>query len=169
MLTPMTSPQAPAPEDRSPLQPRRRPVSFLIHMNVFGLGLMAMWTTINTLVLPDRVEATAPDRLQGSAIGLANIATAGAGAMAGVFGQLVDLLDALIPGSTYQLTFGLAALVTIASIAPLRKLQDAATPAQPSSRRVTDQEPSGPVTALGQRGIRLAHLLRVTVARWLLQ
>ena len=54
--------------------------------------------------------------------GVANIATAGAGALAGLFGPLVDLLHAALPGGTFEITFGLAGLVALASIWPLLRI-----------------------------------------------
>jgi MFS family permease len=52
--------------------------------------------------------------------GVANIATAGAGALAGAFGPLVDVLQVFVPGATYQVLFGICALITATSVAPLR-------------------------------------------------
>ena len=52
--------------------------------------------------------------------GLANIATAGASALAGLFGPLLDLVDHLLPAGTYRRTFGLAALVCLTALLPLR-------------------------------------------------
>lgn len=53
--------------------------------------------------------------------GLANIATAGAGAMTGIFGPLVDLADRFVPGATYQILFSIGALVTASCLLVLRK------------------------------------------------
>lgn len=58
--------------------------------------------------------------------GLANIATAGAGAMTGIFGPLVDLADRFVPGATYQILFSICALVTASCLLVLR--HDAAAP-----------------------------------------
>ncbi|HET7037024.1 MAG TPA: MFS transporter, partial [Thermomicrobiaceae bacterium] len=55
--------------------------------------------------------------------GLSNIATAGSGAVAGLFGPLADFLNALLPGGTYIITFGLAALIALSSLIPLRRLK----------------------------------------------
>jgi MFS family permease len=71
---------------------------------------------VNWALLSD----TVPKAQAASAFGVANIATAGAGAVAGIFGPVVDLMDALMPAGTFQLTFGLAALITLASLSPFR-------------------------------------------------
>jgi DHA1 family tetracycline resistance protein-like MFS transporter len=73
---------------------------------------------VNWALLSDDV----PEGEGARAFGLANVATAGAGALAGLFGPLVDLTDAVLPGGTYQLTFGLAALIVVASVLPLRRI-----------------------------------------------
>jgi MFS family permease len=66
--------------------------------------------------------------------GLANFGTAGAAAVAGLFGPLIDWANGQAGGSGYTLLFGVAAILFIATILPLRKV--AATPlvheAQPS-------------------------------------
>jgi hypothetical protein len=52
--------------------------------------------------------------------GLANIATAGASALAGLLAALIDLANALLPVDAYHVTFGLAVVVAAASVLPLR-------------------------------------------------
>ncbi len=54
--------------------------------------------------------------------GLANLATAGASALAGLYGPLVDVVNALLPAGTYTVTFSLAALITLSSLLPLARL-----------------------------------------------
>lgn len=49
----------------------------------------------------------------------ANEATAGAIALAGLFGPLVDLTNAVLRASAYYIAFGLAARVTLNSQLPL--------------------------------------------------
>ena len=51
---------------------------------------------------------------------LANIATAGAGAMAGLFGPLADLIGVFLPGDAYAIAFFVAAIISFASLIPLR-------------------------------------------------
>ena len=34
-------------------------LSFGLRINIYGLGLMALWNTLNTVILPLRVEETA--------------------------------------------------------------------------------------------------------------
>jgi MFS family permease len=56
--------------------------------------------------------------------GLANLATAGASALAGLYGPLVDVVNAVLPAGTYTIAFGLAALVTLGSLLPLARLSN---------------------------------------------
>jgi MFS family permease len=63
-----------------------------------------------------------PDGQGASAYGLANVATAGASALAGLFGLLVDGANLIVPGGTYQITFGLAALIALTSLDPIRRV-----------------------------------------------
>ena len=65
--------------------------------------------------------------------GFANVATAGASALAGLFGPLVDALNALLPASTYLITFSLAALVTLTSLLPLRRIWTASPGRSPDT------------------------------------
>jgi MFS family permease len=64
-----------------------------------------------------------PNDQSATSYGIANIATAGAGAIAGIFGPFVDLLHARLPGGTWQITFGLAGLVAISALLPIRKVR----------------------------------------------
>jgi MFS family permease len=54
--------------------------------------------------------------------GLANFGTAGAAAAAGLFGPLIDWANGQAGGSGYTLLFGLAAVLFIAALLPLRKV-----------------------------------------------
>jgi MFS family permease len=54
--------------------------------------------------------------------GLANIGTAGAAAMAGLLGPLIDWVNLRSPGTGYAALFVVAGLATIASLLPLRAL-----------------------------------------------
>jgi MFS family permease len=54
--------------------------------------------------------------------GLANFGTAGAAAAAGLFGPLIDWANGQADGSGYTLLFGLAAVLFIAALLPLRKV-----------------------------------------------
>jgi MFS family permease len=58
------------------------------------------------------------------AYGVANVATAGSSALAGLFGPLVDLVNRFLPGTAYTLTFSFAALITLVAIIPLRRSDD---------------------------------------------
>jgi dipeptide/tripeptide permease len=55
-------------------------------------------------------------------LGVANIATAGAGTVAGLFGPLADAVDALVPQATYQVLFGLAGVVAVLALIPLSRV-----------------------------------------------
>jgi MFS family permease len=57
------------------------PFWFAVKLNIYGLGLMAMWNTVNTVLLPQRVDATAPPALQGSALGLISLVGIGLAAV----------------------------------------------------------------------------------------
>ena len=63
-----------------------------------------------------------PEGQSASTLGVANIATAGAGTVAGLFGPLADAVDALIPQATYQVLFGLAGVVASLSLIPLWRI-----------------------------------------------
>lgn len=52
----------------------------------------------------------------GQLFGIANLATAGASALVGLAGPLVDVANRFLPGTTYQITFGLCAVITLASL-----------------------------------------------------
>lgn len=54
--------------------------------------------------------------------GLANIATAGASATAGLLGVVVDIGNHFLPGGTYQITFGVCTLIMLVALVPLRRL-----------------------------------------------
>jgi Na+/melibiose symporter-like transporter len=87
-----------------------------------GGGLVAVgfgsFQAVNWALLSD----TMPEGQGAQFYGLANIATAGAGALAGLLGPLIDVANGLLPAGTYHITFGLAAAITMASLLPLRRL-----------------------------------------------
>jgi MFS family permease len=80
-----------------------------------GLGAFqaANWALINDDL---------PEGQSASTLGVANIATAGAGTLAGLFGPLADLIDALVPQATYHVLFGLAGIVASLSLIPLSRV-----------------------------------------------
>jgi MFS family permease len=80
-----------------------------------GLGA---FQAVNWALMNDDLPAGQP----ASALGIANIATTGAGAMAGLFGPLADLVNAVAPAATYQTLFTLAGIIAILSILPLRRV-----------------------------------------------
>lgn len=54
----------------------------------------------------------------GRYFGLANVATAGASAISGIFGPLVDVMREYVPGATYQVLFVLCAIIAAAVTLP---------------------------------------------------
>lgn len=85
---------------------------------VLGLGIGA-FLSVNWALLSDHL----PEGRAARAFGLANIATAGASAFAGLFGPLVDIVNAQFPQGTYPLTFGLSAVISLTSLIPFQRIQ----------------------------------------------
>jgi hypothetical protein len=54
--------------------------------------------------------------------GLANLATAGASALAGLFGPLESGLALVVGRSAFPVAYGIAALVALTSLLPLRRI-----------------------------------------------
>lgn len=54
--------------------------------------------------------------------GLANVATAGASALAGGFGPLVDVSQRFVPGATYQVLFVICALISVSALWPAKNV-----------------------------------------------
>ena len=54
--------------------------------------------------------------------GIANFASAGASALVGLFGPVLDLTRRVAPDDAYRIAFSLAALVVLMSLVPLRRL-----------------------------------------------
>jgi len=59
----------------------------------------------------------------GQSFGMANLATAGAGALAGAVGPLIDLLNARVPDLTYVIAFGLAGAITLSAVLALSSVE----------------------------------------------
>jgi MFS family permease len=85
---------------------------------VLGLGV-GIFFSVNWALLSDDI----PPGQGARAYGLANIATAGASALAGLFGPVVDIANAHFPDVTYPLTFGLAAAISLTSLKPFHDIQ----------------------------------------------
>ncbi len=97
---------------------------------VMALGLGA-FQAVNWALLADFIPRARGARFYG----LSNIATAAASALAGLFGPLITLLERLMPGHQYELTFLAAAIVTLASLIPLQFVPAGRPPARtPPSR-----------------------------------
>lgn len=95
----------------------------LVYAGVAGAMIAAgvgAFQAVNWALINDDL----PEGADANALGVANIATAGAGALAGLFGPLVDAMEALADNATYQVTFAVAALVAMASLLPLRAVPD---------------------------------------------
>lgn len=67
--------------------------------------------------------------------GIANIASAGASALVGLYGPIIDLTRAFDADDAYRIAFGLAALVALTSLIPLRR----AAGAYPTLRHDRDE------------------------------
>lgn len=93
-----------------------------------GIGV---FQSVNWALMSDDI----PKGQSAAAFGLANIATAGAGAIAGLFGPLIDALDATVPAGTYAITFGLAGLFVTSALVPLRRIPAAAADADGAEPR----------------------------------
>ncbi len=62
-----------------------------IEINIYGVGLAAFWTTLNTLLLPGRISDVVPDALRGSGLGLISFLGIGVAALVQpVAGHLSD-------------------------------------------------------------------------------
>jgi MFS family permease len=85
---------------------------------ILGLGV-GMFFSANWALLSDDIPLGQGAR----AYGLANIATAGASALAGLFGPLVDFANGHFPDATYPITFGLAAAIALTSLKPFHDIQ----------------------------------------------
>lgn len=110
-------------------------------MLVFG-GLMsigsAAFVTANWAMTTDVVPAARAGRL----LGLANVGTAGAAAVAGLFGPVADVARAAFPGSGYASVF-IGAVVPIAlSIIVARPLSRLESPRPHSARPPSVREPT---------------------------
>lgn len=77
-----------------------------------GLGT---FQTVNWALLSDFI----PSGQEARFYGLANIATAGASAMAGLFGPLISVLGLATPYYTYSIAFSIAAVLALTSLIPL--------------------------------------------------
>jgi MFS family permease len=60
-------------------------------LNIYGLGLLALWNTVNIVLLPDRVEDTVSSGWKGTALGAVSLVGIGVAAIAQpFFGRLSD-------------------------------------------------------------------------------
>ncbi|HET7011892.1 MAG TPA: MFS transporter [Anaerolineales bacterium] len=104
--------------------PVRSPSMVLVFGSVVGAGigvfLTANWALANDL---------APKGEAGKYLGLTNLATAGAGATSRLAGPIIDGLNLAVPGEFlgYTALFIGAAILSLASLAALRKIPDEAS------------------------------------------
>lgn len=119
----------------------KRPSGMLVLISVpvgsIGLVIIAIAPTLWMLAIGGLVVAAATGAFQALTwaslaktlrpeqaaqyFGLANIATAGAAALAGAFGPVVDVFQAYLPGATYQVLFGTCSVITLGALLPLRR------------------------------------------------
>jgi MFS family permease len=81
-------------------------------------GAVGAFQAVNWALLSDHV----PENQAATAFGLANVATAGAGALSGIFGILVDVLNNFLAAGTWRVTFSLAALIAVSAAVPLHRI-----------------------------------------------
>ncbi|HET8523579.1 MAG TPA: MFS transporter [Thermomicrobiales bacterium] len=99
------------------VSPTLLPIAISGGMVAMGVGA---FQAVNWALLSDDMPAGHAAR----AYGVANVATAGSSALAGLFGPLVDLLNSVLPGSAYTITFSLAALIILVSLIPLYRTDE---------------------------------------------
>lgn len=98
----------------------RNPMTLLVNGSVFGAAigifLTSNWALANLL---------APSEQAGKYLGLSNLATAGAGALARLNGPIIDALNTARQGSYlgYTFLFIIGAIATLASILLLRRVK----------------------------------------------
>lgn len=59
----------------------RQALIFAVRLNVFGIGLAALWTTLNSIILPDRVADLVGSGLRGTGLGVISLIGIGAAAI----------------------------------------------------------------------------------------
>jgi MFS family permease len=99
------------------VSPTLLPIAISGGMVAMGVGA---FQAVNWALLSDDMPAGHAAR----AYGVANVATAGSSALAGLFGPLVDLLNSVLTGSAYTITFSLAALIILVSLIPLYRTDE---------------------------------------------
>lgn len=83
-----------------------------IEINIYGVGLAAFWTTLNTLLLPGRISDVVPDALRGSGLGLISFLGIGVAALVQpVAGHLSDF--APLPDRRRPFIWGGTALMVL--------------------------------------------------------
>ncbi len=82
---------------------------------VMAVGL-GTFQAVNWALLSDFIPGGRGARFYG----LSNIATAGAGAFAGLFGPLISWLNGITPDYTYSIAFSIAAALALTSLIPLQ-------------------------------------------------
>jgi MFS family permease len=103
----------------------------LLYSGLMAIGTAA-FTGANWALTADLVPPAEGARF----LGLANIGTAGAVTMAGLFGPVVDWANGMINGAGYSVIFAIAALAFAASIFFLRRV--VVLPEQSASSRFSE-------------------------------
>jgi MFS family permease len=94
-----------------------QPIQLLLFGGFMSLG-SAAFASGSWALLADWVPKDAAARF----FGLANFSTAGAAAVAGLFGPLIDWVERLFPGQGFSILFLLACLAFIASVLPVKDM-----------------------------------------------
>ena len=97
-------------------------VQSYVHLLVFGgiLGLsMGVFLSVNWALIMDVI----PDAEAGRYLGLSNLATAGAGALAGIGGPIVDIYNSQAAGRGFVVLYILAALCYLAGTVLLGRVR----------------------------------------------
>lgn len=79
---------------------------------VIGIG---SFMAVNWALISESI----PDGKGAQYFALANIATAGASALAGLFGPLADAVNAITPGNSYSIAFIIGAAISLTTLRPL--------------------------------------------------
>jgi len=96
----------------------------MTHLLIFGgvLGLsIGVFLSANWALLTDLV----PSEEAGRYLGLTNLATAGASALAGIGGPIIDVFNAQVPGRGYAVLYVLAAACYLVGTALLARVREA--------------------------------------------
>ncbi len=112
-------------------KPNRASLRFMVRLNAFGVGLAALWTTVNTIILPERVGDVVSVGMRGTSLGIISLIGIGAAALiqpvAGFLSDRSQLFDRRRPFMVVgaagvalaSIGFGLAGHVVVLLVAYL--------------------------------------------------